>query len=123
MIVNAQDLIVDVSRPVKSLFDLKTQVPARNKQAYFGALSAFASAHGLRINIKLQDADREWHTTDMVGEQVVAMGGNFRDPTVFNISFLPPIGKLPPPSSLVSQLQSDLRARIGQIPDLKLLLE
>lgn len=123
MIVKSQDLTVDMSRPVKSLFKMKTQVPARSRQAYFSALSEFASANGLRINIKLQEADPDWHTTDMLGEQVVAMGGNFRDPTVFEISFLPAIGKPPPPSSLVAQLQADLRGRIGMVPELKLLQE
>ena len=123
MIVKAQDHAVDMKRPAKSLFDMKTLVPARSRPAYFDALSAFATAHGLRINIKLQDLDRDWHTTDMLGERFLAMGGNFRDPTVFDISFLPAIGQPPPSSALASELQSDLRNRISREPELKLLSE
>lgn len=92
----SQSLIVDTSRPVQPLFELKVQVPKSGRDSYFSMLTAFALEHEFRIQIATRDAARDWISTDMLGDQVVAMGDNFSDVAIFTIAFLPAIGKSPP---------------------------
>ncbi len=116
----AQSLKVDPSRPIKALFETRTLVPVAERPRYFATLQEFAAANGLRVNIRLQYETRDWHVTDMLGEHVVAMGSNFRDPRVFTIAFLPALGDLPSQAT-IDALRVDLLERIKRVSELTLI--
>ena len=115
MQVKSQNLIIDTGNPVTPLFQLELEVPKGARQAYFSILDEYALAHNFRLKIAQRDKVREWFSTDLLGEQVVAMGSNISDSGDFMLSFLPAIGKFPP-SSLVDTLQIDLRNRLAKFP-------
>lgn len=122
MTSKAQSVTVDTSRPIAPLFEMRLSVPVESRQAYFTLLQEFAQDHGFQTNIKESELRRGWFTTDLIGDQVVAMGDNFKNPGVFIISFLPAISKSPP-AILVTSLKIDLKRRIAHVPDLTILIE
>jgi hypothetical protein len=122
MTSKAQSVTVDTSRPIAPLFEMKLSVPAESRQAYLTLLQQFAQDHGFQINIKESELRRDWFTTDFIGNQVVAMGDNLKDPGIFTIGFLPAISKSPP-AILVTSLRIDLRRRIADVPSLTILLD
>jgi hypothetical protein len=116
-------ITVNTRRSVQPQAIVKATVPKELRPQFLKQLESFAGANGFRISIRQLIAPveikgpRDWTIVNMKREDVVVMGSNIEDNSVFSFDFFSALGRTASPE-VVDRLVTDLNAQVARIPGL-----